>query len=162
MAVTGTGELRMTGRRVVLAAVSLMLLTGCGGRHLTVADDGSLALAGCSPLPSCVSSTTWVLYNRVSAFELTVPRESAWPIIRDVVARMPRTEIVASDDVFIHAKWTSRVFGFVDNLELLLQPGQGTVAVRSSSTFAIFDFGVNRWRVYSLRRQLEEMKVIRE
>lgn len=151
----------MTGRRWFLAAVSLLLLTGCGGRHLTVADDGSRSLAGCSPLPNCVSSTTWVLYNRASSFDLSLPRERAWPIIRDVVARMPRTEIVESDDVYIHAKWTSRVFGFVDNLELLLQPDQ-TVAVRSSSTLALFDFGVNRWRVHSLRRQLEEKKVIRE
>lgn len=153
----------MMGRQLLMmAAVGMLTLSGCGGKHLIVADDGSKTLAGCSPLPNCVSSTTWVLYNRTSAFSLSVPREKAWPIIRDVVARMPRTAIVESDDVYIHAKWTSRVFGFVDNLELLLQPDQGTISVRSSSTIALFDFGVNRWRVHSLRRQLEEMKVISE
>lgn len=36
-----------------------------------------------------------------------------------------------------------------------------TVDVRSSSTVALFDFGVNRLRIANLRRRLAELKIIR-
>lgn len=90
-----------------------------------------------------------------------MPHDQAWSIIKEVLSKKPRTEIVAFSDSYIHAKCTSLVFRFVDNLELLLLPGQNIISVRSSSTFALFDFGVNRWRIHELRKQLEEMKVIR-
>jgi uncharacterized protein (DUF1499 family) len=126
-----------------------------------VLDNNNLTLAGCSPLPNCVSSTTGILYNRTSPFELSMPREEAWPSIKEVVANIPRTEIVESNDRYIHAKCKSRVFRFVDHLELLLHPEQNSISVRSSSMMAIFDFGVNRWRIHELRKQLVERKIIK-
>ena len=141
--------------------MGLLLLSGCAGKHLTVADDNTLALAGCSPLPNCVSSTTAILYNRTQPFELAMPGEEAWPQIKEVVARIPRTEIVEHNDVYLHAQCKSRVFRFVDNLELLLHPDQQNISVRSSSAIAIFDFGVNRWRIHQLRKTLAELKIIK-
>lgn len=142
--------------------IVLSMIVGCSGKHLTVLDNKKLALEGCYPLPNCVSSTTWILYNRTSSFELLIPHEEAWPKIKEVVEDIPRTEIVEENDVYIHAKCISRIFRFVDNLELLLHPDQDKISVRSSSMIAIFDFGVNRWRIYKLRKQLEEMKIIKE
>ena len=146
--------------KALVVVIGLLLLSGCAGKHLTVTGDNTLALAGCSPLPNCVSSTTLILYNRTQPFELAISGEEAWPKIKEVIARIPRTEIVEENDVYIHAKCKSRVFRFVDNLELLLQPDKKNIAVRSSSAIAIFDFGVNRWRIHQLRRTLEEMKII--
>jgi len=137
------------------------MISGCSGKHLTVRDDNNLALDGCYPLPNCVSSTTWILYNRTSPFELAIPREEAWPIIKEVVANIPRTEIIEENDVYIHAKCRSAIFRFVDNLELLLHTDQNIISVRSSSMIALFDLGVNRWRIYKLRKQLEKMKIIK-
>lgn len=137
------------------------LLSGCAGKHLTVADDNTLALAGCSPLPNCVSSTTVIFYNRAQPFELAIPADDAWPKITEVVARIPRTEIVEHNNVYLHAQCQSRVFRFVDNLELLLHPDKKSISVRSSSAIAIFDFGVNRWRIRELRKKLAELKIIK-
>ncbi len=146
-------------KTVALVMVCLVIL-GCTGKHVTGLDGDHPALDGCYPLPNCVSSTTWVLYNRTPPFELAISPEAAWPRIREVVANLPRTEIVEEGGVYIHAKCRSRVFRFVDHLELLLHPDQGTVSVRSSSMIALFDFGVNRWRIHQLRKQLEEMGII--
>ena len=147
--------------KTLAAILGFLLLSGCAGKHLTVAGDNTLALQGCSPLPHCVSSTTFILYNRTQPFELAIPGEEAWPMIKAVVARMPRTEIVEENDVYIHAKCRSLVFRFVDNLELLLHPDQKNISVRSSSAIAIFDFGVNRWRIHELRKTLEELNIIK-
>jgi uncharacterized protein (DUF1499 family) len=148
-------------QHIIIAGILVFMLFGCSGKHLQVNDDNTMELCGCYPLPNCVSSTTWVLYNRTSSFELEIPADVAWVKIKDVIRDMPRTEIVEENDVYVHAKCTSRVFRFVDNLELLLHPEQNRISVRSSSTIAIWDFNVNRWRIYTLRKQLEEMKIIK-
>ena len=148
--------------KMIAIVVWLLLISGCSGSHLTVVDGNILSLEGCSPLPNCVSSTTWILYNRTPQFELLIPSEDAWPIIKDVVANIPRTEIVEQNDFYLHAKCKSLVFRFVDNLGLLLHPDKKNISVRSSSTIAIFDFGVNRWRIRKLRKKLEEMKIIKQ
>ncbi len=148
--------------KVTTAVIGTLLLTGCAGKHLSVADGGKLSLEGCTPLPNCVSSSTWIFYNATEPFELIMPAKDAWPLIKAVVANMPRTEIVEQDDVYLHAKCTSLVFRFVDNLELLLHPEQKSISVRSSSTFAIFDFGANHWRIHKLRSELEGMKLIKQ
>ena len=147
--------------KMLVVVLGFVLLSGCAGKHLIVADDNTLALAGCSPLPNCVSSTTVIFYNRTQPFELAMPAAEAWPKIKEVVARMPRTEIVEHNDVYLHAQCKSRVFRFVDNLELLLQPDKQNISVRSSSAIAIFDFGVNRWRIHELRKTLKELKIIK-
>lgn len=147
--------------QVFLLMMISMAFSGCSGKHLKTAEDNTLSLGSCFPLPCCVSSNAWVPYNRVSPFALAMPEEKAWPLIVQTVSALPRTRIVEETDVYLHAKCTSRIFRFVDNLELLLLPDQQTVSVRSSSTIAIFDFGVNFWRVHQLRKQLAEAGVIK-
>ncbi len=153
--------MKKLGKRIIIAGILAFMLFGCSGKHLRVNDDNTMELCGCNPLPNCVSSTTWILYNRTSSFEPAIPADEAWPKIKDVIRDMPRTEIVEENDVYVHAKCTSRVFRFVDNLELLLHPDQNRISVRSSSVIALWDLCVNRWRVYKLRKQLEEMEIIK-
>ena len=148
-------------KRMIIAGILAFMLLGCSGKHLQINDDNTMELSGCYPLPNCVSSTTWILYNRTSSFEPAVPPDEAWPKIKDVIRNMPRTEIVEENNLYVHAKCTSLVFRFVDNLELLLHPDQNRISVRSSSMFALWDLFVNRWRVYKLRKQLEEMEIIK-
>lgn len=121
-----------------------------------------MSLSSCFPLPNCVSSSAWFLYNHVDEFELVIPEEKAWPIIIEIISQTPRTEIVKADSFYIHAECRSRVFQFVDHLELLLHKQKGVISVRSSSAIAIFDFGVNYFRIYSLREQLIEKGVIED
>ena len=153
--------MKKNGKHLIIGGILAILLFGCSGKHLQVNDDNTLALSGCYPLPNCVSSTTWILYNRTSPFEPALPADEAWVKIKEVIRNMPRTEIVEEDDVYVHAKCTSLVFRFVDNLELLLHPDQNRISVRSSSMIALWDLFVNRWRIYKLRKQLEEMKIIK-
>jgi len=148
-------------KQIIVAGILVLVFTGCSGKHLNVNDDNTMELSGCYPLPNCVSSTTWILYNRTSAFETAISPDEAWVKIKEVIRAMPRTEIVEEDDVYVHAKCTSRVFRFVDNLELLMHPEENQISVRSSSTIAIWDLNVNRWRIYELRKQLEEMGIIK-
>jgi len=68
---------------------------------------------------------------------------------------LPRTVIVTEKPGYLHAQSKSAVFGFVDDLEFYLRPGQGVIAVRSAARTGYSDFGVNRQRIEELRAALQ-------
>ncbi len=151
----------MIKRMLMMLFITTWLFAGCSGSHLIVKEDKSPGLSQCLPLPMCVSSESWLFYNNVTPFTLAVPADRAWPVVREVISSLERTEIVEERPGYIHAKCTSLVFRFVDNLELLLNPDNETVSVRSSSVIAIFDLGVNYRRVENLRRTLTEKGIVK-
>jgi uncharacterized protein (DUF1499 family) len=152
----------MTKRVVMmLFLITGYLFAGCSGSHLIVKDGESVGLSQCLPLPNCVSSESWLFYNNVTPFTLAVPADRAWGVVREVISGLPRTEIVEERPGYIHAKCTSLVFRFVDNLELLMMPDKGIISVRSASVIGLFDLGVNYRRVENLRRILTEKGIIK-
>ncbi len=82
------------------------------------------------------------------------------PRLEEVVQAMPRTRIITSNDSYIHAEVRSRVFRFIDDLELLIMPDRELV-VRSASRVGVSDGGVNARRVEDLRERLLEADLIR-
>ncbi len=73
---------------------------------------------------------------------------------KTLVAALPRTKIITSKNDYLHAECRSALFGFVDDLELHLRPGEKMMAVRSASRLGYADFGVNRKRVEQLHSEL--------
>ena len=74
--------------------------------------------------------------------------------LKDMVADLPRTVIVAGTDTYLHAECRSPR-GFVDDLECRLCPAGRVIHVRSASRIGLlWDVGVNRARVETLRRRL--------
>jgi len=89
------------------------------------------------------------------------PASEIWPEVRTALLKLPRTTIVAEDHHYLHAECRSSVFGFVDDLEIQLQPRERVLAVRSVSRTGYYDFGVNRRRVETLRGLLRNRGIIR-
>ncbi|MDQ6965890.1 MAG: DUF1499 domain-containing protein, partial [Mariprofundaceae bacterium] len=58
------------------------------------------------------------------------------------------------DDDYLHATFTSRLFRFVDDVELHRDAASGVVHIRSASRVGHSDFGVNRKRVEVIRKLL--------
>ena len=67
------------------------------------------------------------------------------------VMEMPRTEVVEQNDHYIHAEASSALFGFVDDLELLLDLSNGSIQARSVSRLGDSDLGVNANRLRELQ-----------
>ena len=67
------------------------------------------------------------------------------------VMEMPRTEVVEQNDHYIHAEASSALFGFVDDLELLLDVSNGSIQARSVSRLGDSDLGVNANRLRELQ-----------
>jgi len=82
----------------------------------------------------------------------------AWAALRRVIDGMPRAKVVSSDANYLHAEFTSKLMGFVDDTEFYLDEKAGTIHVRSASRLGRGDYGVNRERVEFIRAQLAQAK----
>lgn len=88
----------------------------------------------------------------VEPFPFVDAPSAAWDRMTDAVCRLSRTTIITQSDTLLVAECRSRIFRFVDDLELRLEVEKQQIAVRSASRFGYSDFGVNRRRVERLRR----------
>lgn len=74
--------------------------------------------------------------------------------IQAAVESMPGSRVVTVADGYVHAEFRSIVFGFVDDVEFLVDEANGRIDVRSASRVGYSDLGTNRRRVEDIRRRL--------
>jgi uncharacterized protein (DUF1499 family) len=68
-----------------------------------------------------------------------------------------RVRIVKSNEGYVHAEFTSRIFRFVDDVEFVLDSESSVLHMRSASRVGYYDFGANRRRIETLTQSLREM-----
>ena len=73
--------------------------------------------------------------------------------IKEIVENYPRTVIVDVDGDYLHAEVTSKIMKYVDDLEISYSPEDKTLTFRSESRVGEGDFGVNKKRVESLKKE---------
>jgi uncharacterized protein (DUF1499 family) len=110
-------------------------------------------LAACPPRPNCVSSVASDDDHRVAPLPMTGDATAAMLYVADVVRGEPGASVVTQRPEYLHAEFTSAVFGFVDDVEFHARAGR--IDVRSASRLGYYDFGVNRRRIEHLRVALE-------
>ena len=116
-------------------------------------------LAPCPGSPNCVSSQADPAGDAghyVAALAFKGDPQAAWEALRRIVAESERATIIGETDGYLYAEFESKVMGFVDDLECLLDAPARRIHVRSASRLGYRDFGVNRERVETLRRRLRD------
>ena len=107
-------------------------------------------LAPCPATPNCVcSQAAGSAY--VAPFAFAGDPQAVMARLQSAVASMPRVRLLVASPTYLHAEARSRVLGFVDDVEFLLDPAAGIIHVRSASRLGRSDFGVNRRRVEAIR-----------
>ena len=137
--------------RFVATSLGLIAIFALGCASSGV-DPKAPPLAPCPNKPNCVSSLAPDADHRTEPFRLTGGK--GWAAVREAVAAMPRTQIVDERPGYLHAECRSRIFRFVDDLELMSNRAGDRVDVRSASRVGYGDWGVNRARVEALREAL--------
>lgn len=117
-------------------------------------------LKPCPSSPNCVSTEATNSKQLISPFKIKGSATVAWEELQRQVANLPRTRIVVANSSYLHAECRSALFRFVDDLEFLLRPEQGAIAIRSAARTGFYDFGVNRKRIETLRTMLLNQGVI--
>ena len=96
------------------------------------------------PGPEHCASSQWVVANSSAALEQ----------LSEQIAATPRAEIVEQSADYLHATYSSRIFGFVDDVELSATDAV-TLEARSISRLGESDLGVNAQRLESLGTTIE-------
>ncbi len=111
-------------------------------------------LQACPNGPRCVSSLATNEIHSIGAFE--VPQGMLDPVstMATIISDLPRTEITVQNERYLHATFSSALFGFVDDLEIL-KDGE-FLQVRSVSRVGRGDMGVNRKRVEALHESWQQ------
>lgn len=151
-------------RKLVFAAIGLIILlpiTALAMMSLFSRRPANLGvtdghLAPCPKSPNCVSSQADDPRHRVEPLSCSGDPDTAFKRLEQVIRRMPRAKIVAADEGYLHAEFTSRLFRYVDDVELLLDPDKRVIHIRSASRAGYSDMGANRQRVEAIRRRFRE------
>ena len=133
-------------RRFTLAC--LPLLSACAGEPPQNIGNLDGRLADCPDSPNCVCSFESRESHTIAPLQANVAQ------VQQVLMGLPEARIVNSDGNYLYAEFTSRIMGFVDDVEFLYDPDAGVTHVRSASRLGYSDMGVNRNRIEAIRESL--------
>ncbi len=137
------------------AFFACLLMHHCSGSRPPHVGEGHGNLAPCPPTPNCVSTHAEDQEHAMRPMRYSTDRETAMKQLVAVVDSMPRSEIAARTENYLYAKFTSRVWRFVDDVEFDFDPEKKIVHFRSASRLGKNDLGVNRKRMKEIRERFE-------
>lgn len=116
-------------------------------------------LPPCPQSPNCVSSQDPDPARRVEPLRFVGAPEAALARLRAVLAGLERCVLAVDQPPYLRAEFRSRVFGFVDDVEFLLEAQAdslgGVIHLRSAARAGWWDLGVNRKRAEEIRALFE-------
>lgn len=140
-----------------LALVAVVGLAGCKSIAPEVIGLQDGALAQCPGKPNCVLSQNSDAEHAIEPLAFTGTAAEAQAALQRVLAAYEgeKAEVVRAEDNYMHVTFTTPVMKYVDDLELLILPGE-KIHVRSASRVGRSDLGANRKRVEAIRAALAE------
>ena len=114
-----------------------------------LAADGRLA--PCPPTPNAVNSEDPVPGRRVAPLPYRGSPERTRAAFRAWLADAPRLRLVTTGDDYLHGTVSTRIFGFVDDVEFRFADEERVIHCRSASRVGQSDLGANRRRLAQWR-----------
>ncbi|MGB5705999.1 MAG: DUF1499 domain-containing protein [Arenicellales bacterium] len=118
----------------------------------------SSKLSSCPNRPNCVSSLTTDDEQYVPPFEFVDPPLVEMRRLEKLIGSMQGATITEVTEHYLHAEFRSRVFHFVDDVELFWDQSERKCHVRSASRTGYYDFGQNRKRIEEIRLMFTESR----
>ncbi len=152
----------MRKTRILAAAALALLVLGWGARIYTLRQmqnwsppPGPRAgrLADCPDKPNCVSTQATEPQHAIEPLAYRGTAAQALDHVAAVVSQFPRAKVVRRDDQYLHAEFKSWLFGFVDDVEFLVDEAAQQIHFRSASRLGHSDLGVNRKRMETFRQR---------
>ena len=115
-------------------------------------------LADCPTTPNCISSQAEDSEHSIDPIAYNPNNPDPIDDLKAIVKSFDRSEITEASDNYFRAEFTSRWFGFVDDVEFYLNEDSEVIDVRSAARLGESDLGVNRERIESIRSQFSSSK----
>jgi uncharacterized protein (DUF1499 family) len=100
--------------------------------------------------------------HRIEPLQYEDNRAEAKERLLGVLRSLKRVKIVVVEPSYIHAEFTSALFGFVDDVEFLFASAKPVIHLRSASRVGYYDFGANRSRVEQFRAEWTRQCLLHE
>jgi uncharacterized protein (DUF1499 family) len=110
-------------------------------------------LTPCPDSPNCVCSTNSDPQHGIAPIAHTKSPAEAMALLKQVIQAMERTAIVVESGDYLHVEFTTKLMGYVDDVEFYLK--DGVIQLRSASRLGKSDLGVNRNRIEAIRSALQ-------
>ena len=112
-------------------------------------------LKPCPDKPNCViSEEGGAIREGQSIRPLTLGHADQWQDLTAIIERQGG-KVTEHNEGYLRAEFRSRLFRFVDDLEVRLDDDKTTLHIRSGSRSGTSDLGVNRKRIETLREHLK-------
>jgi len=130
---------------IIIYLASLSFLT----RNHQIKAENKRQLSPCPNKPNCVLSSSDKKSESIKAFPLIDDNKKlSWEKLISAI-KESGGEILIDDGQYCHAVFTSTIFRFKDDLEIVLNDNQ--IEIRSASRAGKSDLGQNRKRVGKIR-----------
>ena len=111
-------------------------------------------LAPCPTSPNCVNSEFPIDNSHfITPLTLSIGQTEAMIKVNEVISQQGG-DITVSEDNYLAATFRSDLFGFIDDLEIRIDPEQKQVHLRSAARVGHSDLGVNKERAHHLGQLL--------
>tara|TARA_B100001094_G_C18120975_1_gene766839 strand:- start:179 stop:649 length:471 start_codon:yes stop_codon:yes gene_type:complete len=134
------------------------MFVGCSGKRPTNLGGLQTDLIPCPSKPNCVSSLAQNEQHKVEPIGYEGPQDRAMNRIKKIIETDNSGKIIYAGPTYVYAEYTSRIFGFVDDVEFLAIIDNPGVQVRSASRLGYSDMGVNRKRIDALRTEFKKLQ----
>ena len=121
------------------------ILAACAGEPPQNIGVQNGRLTPCPESPNCVSSFASDEEHSIEPIAASLEQ------IEQVLLKLPAANIVSASADYLYVEFTSRIMGFVDDVEFLHDRSSGLTHVRSASRLGYGDLGANRKRIESIR-----------
>lgn len=163
---------RSTLRLVQIICIALVLVATCW-IGATLAFSGGTMFAGkrpnnigvqsgqlapCPSSPNCVNSHSQDALHKIEPLTYDSTPTQAFAELKTVIQSMERTKIITETENYLYVEFASKLMGFVDDVEFLIDDKAKVIHVRSASRLGQSDLGVNRQRIETIRVKLNELK----
>jgi uncharacterized protein (DUF1499 family) len=89
--------------------------------------------------------------HAIAPLAFTRNPDEALQTLHDIVVGMKRARLMTREVDYLYVEITSKLLGFVDDVEFVLDRQAQRIRVRSASRLGYSDFGVNRKRIEAIR-----------
>lgn len=138
---------------------SLIFLTGCTAKAPNLGIENG-QLTKCPDKPNCVSSFLNDEKQYIKPIIIKGVRLEIKNNMVKIVNELKNSKVTVTENSYIRAEFSSKVFGFVDDVEFYFPKTKSkntTIHIRSGSRIGYSDFNVNRDRIEKIRIKFETL-----
>ena len=110
-------------------------------------------LKPCPDTPNCVSSQAPAndKEHMIAPFSYTGAAKDAIARLKQIIEGMERSTVNKVTDDYLYAEFSSKLMGFVDDVEFYAPPDESVIHTRTAARLGKSDLGANRKRTEEIR-----------